>query len=72
MNDRTEEFRDWIFSLNTRRFGDIGEDMITNIFNLHDSDTLAFDKWDNRCENRVEIKVSRVWQTQIIFVEIIL
>lgn len=44
MNDRTEEFRDWIFSLNTRRFGDIGEDMITNIFNLHDSDTLAFDK----------------------------
>ena len=62
MSDKVLEFRDWILSLNTRRFGDIGEDMITSIFNLQDSGTLAYDKWDNVNENRVEIKVSRVWQ----------
>lgn len=56
-------FRDGIFALRTRRFGNIAEIMIKRMFKLDDSNTLNYDKIDNQTKNRVEIKFSTVMKT---------
>ncbi len=58
-----EMFRDGIFALRTRRFGNVAEIMIQKMFGLNDSDTLNYDKYDKNTKNRVEIKFSTVMKT---------
>ena len=59
MRDDVKEFRDGIFSLNTRRFGKVAELMIKKLFNLDDSDNLAYDLKDSN-GNKIEVKFSTV------------
>lgn len=59
MNNKIKEFRDGIFSLNTRRFGKIAELMIKTLYNLNDSDSLAYDLRTNNNE-KIEVKFSTV------------
>jgi len=54
------EFRDGIFALRTRRFGDVAEIMIKKLYNLQDSNSLAFDKKSSDTDERIEIKFSTV------------
>lgn len=54
-----EEFRDGIFALRTRRFGTVAEIMIKKLYNLLDSNSLAFDKKNNK-NQRIEVKFSTV------------
>ena len=59
MKENIKEFRDGIFSLNTRRFGKIAELMIQKIYNLNTPDSLAYDLLT--CDNKkVEVKFSTV------------
>lgn len=55
-----EEFRDGIFALRTRRFGNIAEIMIKKLYNFSDSGKLEYDKYDERNEQKIEIKFSTV------------
>lgn len=57
------EFRDGIFALRTRRFGDIAEIMIKRIYKLKNSNTLAYDKFDDNQNKRIEIKFSTVMRS---------
>lgn len=59
MRDEVKEFRDGIFSLNTRRFGKIAELMIQKMFDLRNPDSLAYDLLtkDNK---KIEVKFSTV------------
>ncbi len=59
MRKEIEEFRDGIFSLNTRRFGKVAELMIQKIFKLNDSDNLAYDLKASSGE-KIEVKFSTV------------
>ncbi len=59
MSEEVREFRDGIFSLNTRRFGKVAELMIQKIFNLKDSDNLAYDLKTPAGE-KIEVKFSTV------------
>lgn len=59
MKREIEEFRDGIFALNTRRFGKVAELMIRKMFNLKDSDNLAYDLKTSD-EEKIEVKFSRV------------
>lgn len=59
MKEEIREFRDGIFSLNTRRFGKVAELMIKKMFNLVDSDNLAYDLKTPTGE-KVEVKFSTV------------
>lgn len=59
MNQEIEKFRDGIFALNTRRFGKVAELMIQKIFNLRDSDNLAYDLKTPEGE-KIEVKFSTV------------
>lgn len=54
-----EQFKIGLFSLNTRRFGTVAEEMIQVLYNFNESKSLAFDKKDSR-GNRIEVKFSRV------------
>lgn len=54
------EFRDGIFALRTRRFGTVAEIMIKKIYQLEDSHTLEYDKFDKDNDKRVEVKFSTV------------
>lgn len=58
-NQIISEFRDGIFALRTRRFGTVAEIMIAKMFNLFDSNSLAFDK-KNLENQRIEVKFSTV------------
>ena len=40
------EFRDWIFALRTRRFGNVAEIMIEKIYKLENSNKLNYDRFD--------------------------
>lgn len=53
-----EKFKEGIFSLKTRRFGTIAELMIQELYNLDNSNTLAFDKKTKKNNQRVEVKFS--------------
>ena len=55
-----ETFRDGIFALRTRRFGNVAEIMIQKMFKLENSNTLNYDKFDNATKDRIEIKLSTV------------
>lgn len=55
-----DTFRDGIFALQTRRFGNVAEIMISLLFNLRESRTLAFDRMTKDTNERVEIKFSKV------------
>ena len=57
-NEKLKEFRDAIFSLNTRRFGRIAELMIKKIYKFKDSENLAYDLIDNKL--KIEVKFSTV------------
>lgn len=59
MDIKIKEFRDGIFALNTRRFGKVAELMIQILFDLRDSDNLAYDlkTADNE---KIEVKFSTV------------
>ena len=59
MEDKIIKFRDGIFSLNTRRFGKIAELMIQKIFDLNNSDNLAYDL-KNSDNDKIEVKFSTV------------
>ncbi len=55
-----EEFRNGIFALKTRRFGNVAEIMIKKIYKLEESKKLEFDKFDAANKKRIEIKFSTV------------
>lgn len=59
-----ENFKNGVFSLNTRRFGTMAELMVQIIYNLRDSKNLAFDKKNNK-DQRIEIKFSRVMKENV-------
>ena len=54
------EFRDGIFALRTRRFGNVAEIMIKKLYKLEDSHTLEYDKFDKIKNKRIEVKFSTV------------
>ena len=54
------EFRDGIFALRTRRFGSVAEIMIKKMYQLEDSNTLEYDKFDSLQKKRIEVKFSTV------------
>lgn len=58
--DVIEEFRNGIFALRTRRFGQIAEIMIKKLYDFDESNNLAFDKRDRISNDRVEVKFSTV------------
>ena len=55
-----EEFRNGIFALRTRRFGTVAEIMIKHLYDLDESNSLAFDKRDRSSDKRIEVKFSTV------------
>lgn len=55
-----EEFRDGVFALRTRRFGTVAEIMIKKLYDLDESDSLAYDKKDKISSSRIEVKFSTV------------
>ena len=55
-----EKFRDDIFALRTRRFGNVSEIMVQRMFKLENSNTLNYDKFDSATKDRIEIKFSTV------------
>lgn len=59
MKNGIEEFKEGIFSLNTRRFGKVAELMIKKLYNMKDSKNLAYDLLTQQNE-RVEVKFSTV------------
>ncbi len=59
-NEVIEEFRNGIFALRTRRFGDVAEIMIKKLYNLEEAKSLAFDKRDRNSGERIEVKFSTV------------
>ncbi len=52
------EFRDGIFALRTRRFGNIAEIMIKKLYKFSDSGKLEYDKFDAKNNQKIEIKFS--------------
>lgn len=59
MEKNIEEFRDGIFSLNTRRFGTLAELMIKKIYEFNNSHNLAYDLLA-KDKQKIEVKFSRV------------
>lgn len=54
-----KQFKVGLFSLNTRRFGTVAEEMIQLLYSFNASKSLAFDKKDSS-GNKIEVKFSRV------------
>lgn len=55
-----DDFKRGIFSLNTRRFGNVAELMIQAMYDFDDApSTTKFDKYDSRNNARIEIKFSK-------------
>ena len=59
MNEQIAKFRDGIFALNTRRFGRLAELMIQKMYDMKDSNNLAFDLLSKDNE-KIEVKFSTV------------
>lgn len=58
MKSNIEQFKNGIFALHTRRFGKIAELMIQKIYQMLNSDNLAYDAISSKKE-KIEIKFSR-------------
>lgn len=56
----SDELRDGIFSLRTRRFGSVAEVMIKRMVKLNKSRSLFHDLYDDYSNHRVEVKFSTV------------
>lgn len=54
------DFKNGIFSLNTRRFGSVAEVMIEKLYKLSASHNISFDRLNPQTNEKVEIKFSRV------------
>ena len=54
------EFRDGIFALRTRRFGNVAKIMIEKIYKLENSNKLNYDRFDVVENKKIEIKFSTV------------
>jgi hypothetical protein len=61
MTEEVKQFRDGIFALETRRFGTIGELMVSKLLELRPSGTLAYDLKEK--DMRVECKFCRALQS---------
>lgn len=59
MNNEIKEFKNGIFSLNTRRFGKVAELMIKELYGFNDSDNLAYDL-KTKDSKKIEVKFSTV------------
>ena len=59
MNEEIAKFRDGIFALNTRRFGRLAELMIQKMYDMKDSNNLAFDLL-SKYNEKIEVKFSTV------------
>ena len=55
-----EKLRDWIFNQNTRRVGQIAEDIIQKLFNLEKGHNQFHDLYDPNSNSRIEVKSSIV------------
>jgi len=62
LEKKIEEFREGIFSLNTRRFGKVAEMMIQSLYDFDDSDDISYDLRSKNGE-KIEVKFSRVFKT---------
>ena len=63
MNNNTlQQFVDGIFSLNTRRFGNVAELMIKALFGFEESNSKLYDLYDSYHNLRIEVKFSRAMQ----------
>ena len=60
MTNEIKEFRDGIFALRTRRFGNIAELMIEALYNFTKSHNQYHDRYDEIGHQRIEIKFSTV------------
>lgn len=60
MNSEIREFRDGIFALRTRRFGNVAELMIEALYNFNKSHNQFHDRYDEEEHQRIEIKFSTV------------
>lgn len=54
----TEELRDGIFSLRTRRFGTVAEIMIKKIQRVDWGNSISHDLYDTKTNSRIEVKFS--------------
>lgn len=52
-------FIEGLFALNTRRFGTVAEIMIKKLYDYQWSGVRAYDLYDERCNERIEVKFSR-------------
>ncbi|MBQ5469943.1 MAG: hypothetical protein IIT54_04985 [Acetobacter sp.] len=55
-----EKLRDWILNQNTRRVGQIAEDIIQKLFNLEKGHNQYHDLYDPNSNSRIEVKSSIV------------
>lgn len=60
LSPEAKAFRDGLFSLETRRFGAIGELIVSTLYDMSPSHTLEYDLMDG--ENRIECKFCRVFK----------
>ena len=60
MDEKIKEFRDGIFALRTRRFGDVAELMIEALYHFGKSHNQFHDRFDETLNKRVEVKFSTV------------
>lgn len=58
-NSKLERFKRGLFALKTRRFGNAAELMIQRLYDLEDSATTEYDKYDPVNRKRIEIKFSK-------------
>ena len=63
MEDNIKEFRDGIFALRTRRFGDVAEIMIGALYHLGKSHNQYHDRFDEISNKRIEVKFSTVMKS---------
>lgn len=59
MRPEVEEFRNGIFKMPPRKFGEMSELLIRKQYDLEESDSKYHDAWDPETNERVEIKFSR-------------
>ena len=60
MEGNIKEFRDGIFALRTRRFGDVAEIMIERLYHFSKSHNQYHDRYDEMANKRIEVKFSTV------------
>ncbi len=63
MEEKIKEFRDGIFALRTRRFGNVAEIMIETLYHFSKSHNQYHDRFDEISNKRVEVKFSTVMKS---------